>query len=100
MSIGHNSMNSQQRGELKTIVERIERLAEERADLTADIRGIYKEAKGKGFDTKAIRAIVRRRKQDAEKLAEHEAIVETYRHALGDFVTTELGKSAIERAVA
>lgn len=99
-SIGHNAMNSQQRGELKTIIERIERLAEERKGISDDIRDIYKESKEKGFDAKALRAIVTRRKQDAEKLREHEAIVEVYRHALGDFVTTELGQSAIERAMA
>jgi uncharacterized protein (UPF0335 family) len=68
---------------LKAFVERIERLEEERKALADDIRDVYAEAKGTGFDVKALRAIVRLRKQDAEERKEHEAILETYMHALG-----------------
>jgi len=87
---GHN-------GQLKSIVERIERLEEEKKCLADDIRDVYAEAKGNGYDVKALRAIVRMRKQDAEKRREHEALVETYAHALGMLADTPLGDAAIRR---
>ena len=96
-TIGHNTIAGDQ---LKTIVERIERLEEEKKSLANDIRDVYVEAKGKGFDVKALRAIVRLRKQDADKRREHEAILETYMHALGMLSDTPLGQSAIQRATA
>ena len=69
--------------QLKAIVERIERLEEEKATIASDIKDVYAEAKGNGFDTKALRAIVRMRKQDPNARAEHETILETYMQALG-----------------
>ena len=68
---------------LKAFVERIERLEEEKKAIADDIRDVYAEAKGTGFDTKALRAIVRLRKQDVDERKEQEAILETYLHALG-----------------
>jgi uncharacterized protein (UPF0335 family) len=68
---------------LKAFVERIERLEEEKKAIAGDVRDVYAEAKANGFDTKALRAIVRLRGQDAEERREHETIVETYMHALG-----------------
>jgi uncharacterized protein (UPF0335 family) len=68
---------------LKAFVERIERLEEEKKALADDIRDVYAEAKGTGFDVKALRTIVRLRKQDVDERKEHEAILETYMHALG-----------------
>jgi uncharacterized protein (UPF0335 family) len=68
---------------LKAFIERIERLEEEKKALADDIRDVYAEAKGTGFDVKALRAIVRLRKQDTDERKEHEAILETYMHALG-----------------
>jgi uncharacterized protein (UPF0335 family) len=68
---------------LKAFVERIERLEEEKKALADDLRDVYAEAKGTGFDVKALRAIVRFRKQDTDERKEHEAILETYMHALG-----------------
>lgn len=68
---------------LKAFIERIERLEEEKKAIADDIRDVYAEAKGTGFDVKALRAIVRLRKQDADERREHEAILETYMHALG-----------------
>jgi len=68
---------------LKAFVERIERLEEEKKALADDIRDVYAEAKATGFDVKALRTIVRMRKQDADERKEHEAILETYMHALG-----------------
>jgi uncharacterized protein (UPF0335 family) len=68
---------------LKAFVERIERLEEERKAIADDVRDVYAEAKANGFDIKALRAIVRLRKQDADERREHETILETYMHALG-----------------
>jgi len=68
---------------LKAFVERIERLEEEKKTVADDIRDVYAEAKATGFDVKALRTIVRMRKQDVEERREHEAILETYMHALG-----------------
>jgi uncharacterized protein (UPF0335 family) len=69
--------------QLKAFVERIERLEEEKKTISDDIRDVYAEAKGNGYDVKALRTIVRLRKQDADERREHETILETYLHALG-----------------
>ena len=69
--------------QLKAIIERIERLEEEKKVISDDIRDVYAEAKGNGFDVKALRTIVRMRKMDANQRAEEETILETYMQALG-----------------
>jgi uncharacterized protein (UPF0335 family) len=69
--------------QLKAFVERIERLEEEKKATSDDIRDVYAEAKGTGFDVKALRTIVRLRKQDANERREQQAVLETYMHALG-----------------
>jgi uncharacterized protein (UPF0335 family) len=69
--------------QLKAIIERIERLEEEKKTISDDIRDVYAEAKGNGFDVKALRTIIRMRKQDANERAEQETILETYLQALG-----------------
>jgi len=71
------------RDQLKSIVERIERLEEEKAALAADIREVYAEAKGNGYDVKALRRVVRERKLDRAEFQEQEAIIDLYRSALG-----------------
>ena len=68
---------------LKAFVERVERLEEEKKAIADDIRDVYAEAKGNGFDVKAMRTVVRLRKQDINERKEQEAILETYMHALG-----------------
>ena len=68
---------------LKAFVERIERLEEEKKALADDIKDVYGEAKAMGFDVKALRVIIRMRKEDTDERKEHEAILETYLHALG-----------------
>ena len=70
-------------GQLRAFVERIERLEEEKKALADDIKDVYAEAKGNGYDVKALRTIVRMRKQDANERAEQETILETYMQALG-----------------
>jgi uncharacterized protein (UPF0335 family) len=69
--------------QLKAIVERIEHLEEEKKAISDDIRDVYAEAKGNGFDVTALRTVIRLRKQDKDERAEQEAILETYLHALG-----------------
>ena len=69
--------------QLKAVVERIERLEEEKKAIADDIRDVYAEAKGNGYDTKALRTVIRLRKQDKAERQEQEALLETYMHALG-----------------
>jgi uncharacterized protein (UPF0335 family) len=70
-------------GQLKSLIERIERLEEEKAALAADIREVYSEAKGTGFDVKIMRQIIRMRKVEKADLQEQEAILDLYLSALG-----------------
>lgn len=69
--------------ELRSLIERIERLEDDKAMLAEDIRDIYVEAKSKGFDTKAMRAIIRMRKKERAELAEQMATLRLYAEALG-----------------
>ncbi len=75
--------NGVARDQLRTIVERVERLEEEKKALADDIREVYAEAKANGFDTKTLRAVVRLRKQEAAERQEQEALLDLYMHALG-----------------
>ena len=68
---------------LRSFIERIERLEEEKAALAADIREIYAEAKGVGFDPKIMRQVIKLRKLDTAELQEQDALLDTYKHALG-----------------
>jgi len=68
---------------LRSFLERIERLEEEKAGLTADIREVYAEAKGSGFDSKVMRQIVRLRRMDSADRQEQEALLDVYRRAIG-----------------
>ncbi|MCJ8142968.1 DUF2312 domain-containing protein [Ancylobacter sp. A5.8] len=69
--------------QLKSFIERIERLEEEKKSIVEDIKDVFSEAKGTGFDTTALREILRIRKQDADQRAEQEAILDLYLQALG-----------------
>lgn len=69
--------------QLKSIIERVERLEEEKKTISEDIRDVYAEAKGNGFDVKTLRTIVRMRKQDANERAEQATILDLYLQALG-----------------
>lgn len=71
------------RDQLRTIVERIERLEEEKKSVADDIKDVYGEAKANGYDTTVLRKIVALRKQDQNSRLEQEAILDTYMHALG-----------------
>ena len=76
-------MQSSAKDQLRTIIARIERLEEEKAALSIDLREVYAEAKGNGFDVKALKTVIRIRKQDENKRREEEAVLTTYLHALG-----------------
>lgn len=69
--------------QLRSFIQRIERLEEEKAALQADIREIYAEAKGNGFDPKVMRQVVRLRKMDKADLQEQEALLDLYKSAVG-----------------
>ena len=77
---GHNSINSPQ---LRAFIERLERLEEEKRALAEDIKDVYAEAKGTGFDAKIMRKIVSLRRQDSHKRKEEEEILDVYMSALG-----------------
>jgi uncharacterized protein (UPF0335 family) len=80
---GDTVLNSNAQTQLRTIVERIERLEEDKAGVMADLKEVYAEAKGNGFDTKILRKVVRMRKQDKAKLSEEEALIDLYLSAIG-----------------
>jgi uncharacterized protein (UPF0335 family) len=86
--MGHNSGGDDEvqgvaAAQLRSIVERIERLEDEKKAIADDIKDVYGEAKANGYDTKALRKIVGLRKQDANEREEQEAILELYKNALG-----------------
>ncbi len=74
----------QAQGQLKAIVERIERLEEDKAAVMADLKEVFAEAKGNGFDVKTLRKVVRIRKQDRAKRQEEEALLDLYLSAIGE----------------
>lgn len=78
---GHNSSATDDR--LRLLIERIERLEEEKKGIADDIRDVYAEAKAVGYDSKIMREVIRLRKMNPDDRAERDAILETYRCALG-----------------
>lgn len=78
-----DAMTAAAQGRLKSFIERIERLEEDKAAIAADLKEVFAEAKGEGFDTKIIRKVVRLRKQDKAKMQEEEAILDLYLSAIG-----------------
>jgi uncharacterized protein (UPF0335 family) len=84
--------------QLQAIVSRIEALEEEKVNIAEDIKEVYQEAKGTGFDPKIIKKIVALRKQDASKRAEEQALLATYMDALGMLADTPLGRAAVASA--
>lgn len=85
---------------LKSFIERIERLEEEKAGIAADIKEVYAEAKGTGFDVKVMRQVVRLRKMEVESRRELEELLDLYKRALGMLGGTPLGDAAMRRAAA
>ena len=77
-------LNSTAQGQLKSIIERIERLEVEKAEVTEQIKEVFAEAKGNGFDVKILRKVIRIRKQDRAKRQEEEALLDLYLSAIGE----------------
>ena len=82
--------------QLRALVERIERLEEEKATVAADIKDVYGEAKANGYDTKILRMVIRLRKQDAAEREEQEALLDLYLHALGMVVADQIDRTEAE----
>ena len=82
---------------LKSYIERIEKIEEERSALAADVRDIYTEAKATGFDVKTMRKIIALRKKSQSERDEEKAMIELYMKELGMLADTPLGKAAVER---
>jgi len=83
--------------QLQSIIDRIERLEDEKKLLTQSINEIYVEAKSNGYDPKILRKVVALRKKTDEQRKEEEALMETYMAALGMLSDTPLGQAALER---
>lgn len=82
--------------ELRLLIERVERLEEEKKALSDDIRDVYAEAKARGYDTRTMRECVKLRKLERHVREEREALLDTYKAALGmDYAETPLGRAAL-----
>jgi uncharacterized protein (UPF0335 family) len=92
--LGHNAFAPER---LRSIVERIERLEDEKRGLAADIKDIYTEAKSAGFDVKTLRTLIAERRKDAQEAEEERSLLDIYRDALGQLAGTPLGQAAMER---
>ena len=77
-------LNQAAQGQLKSVIERIERLEQEKAEIAEQIKEVFAEAKGNGFDVKVLRKVVRIRKQDRAKRLEEESILDLYLSAMGE----------------
>lgn len=98
-SIGHNGgpLDNERKKQLEGYVSEIERSEVQKKEIVDDISAIYSSAKDAGFDTKAVRHIIRVRKADREKQQALENAVEVYKHALGMLADLPLGQAAISR---
>ena len=83
-AVANDVLSGSAQGQLKAIIERIERLEEDKAAVSADLKEVYAEAKGNGFDVKTLRKVVRIRKQDRAKRQEEEALLDLYLSAIGE----------------
>jgi uncharacterized protein (UPF0335 family) len=82
--------------QLRSFIERIERLEEEKRTLSADIKDVYAEAKGTGFDTNIMRQIIRIRRMDQDDVDEQETLLDVYKRALGMLPAVEPAAEAAE----
>ncbi len=83
-AVANDVLSGTAQSQLKSIIERIERLEEDKAAVSNDLKEVYAEAKGTGFDVKILRKVVRYRKQDRAKQQEEEALLDLYLSAIGD----------------
>ena len=89
-------LNQAAQGQLKSIIERIERLEVEKAEVSEQIKEVFAEAKGTGFDTKIMRQIIKIRKMDKDELDEQETLLDVYKRALGMLPDFEAETKAAE----
>ena len=87
--IGNNAAK-----DLASIIERIERLEQEKKQISADITDIYKESKGRGYDAAALKEIIRMRREDPDKREARESMVDVYLRALNGWDSTPLGQAS------
>jgi len=85
------------KGRLESFIQRIERLNEEKANITADIKEVYSEAGSSGFDVKIMRKIVAERKKSTEDRQEEQTLLDLYRNALGMLADTPLGQASLNK---
>jgi uncharacterized protein (UPF0335 family) len=90
-------MTIQSNGQLKAIVERIERLEADKAAIAGDIKEVYSEAKANGFDTKILRKVIALRKKETAVREEEQSMLEVYMAALGMIADLPLGQAALKR---
>ena len=84
MDAGTIALNETSREKLRQTVERIERLEEEKAEIAAQIKEVYSEAKAFGYDTRVLRNVVKLRKKDRQEREEEESLLDVYMSALGE----------------
>ena len=95
-----SELNTATQKQLKSFIERVERLEEEKAALASDVKDVFAEAKALGFDVKVMRQVIRLRKQEDHVRKENEAVLATYLHALGmaedepDYAASDLPAAA------
>jgi uncharacterized protein (UPF0335 family) len=89
-----NDIGDNHTKDLIRIIERIERLEEEKKQLSADIGDIYKESKGRGYDAAALKEIIKIRREDPSKREARETMVDVYMRAISGWETTPLGKTS------
>ena len=77
-------LNGTAQSQLKSVIERIERLEEDKANVAADLKQVFAEAQGNGFDVKILRKVIRLRKQDKAKRQEEDALLDLYLSAIGE----------------
>jgi uncharacterized protein (UPF0335 family) len=90
-------MTIQSNGQLKSIVERIERLEADKAAIAGDIKEVYSEAKANGFDTKILRKVIALRKKETAVREEEQSMLDVYMAALGMIADLPLGQAALKR---
>ena len=95
--VGHNSTGGIAAERLRSLVERIEGLEDERRAIGSDIKDVFTEAASAGFDVKVMKQLIRIRKLESAEVEEMETLLDVYRHALGMLSDTPLGEAALAK---
>ncbi len=97
MHKGHNKQGGIAAEHLESLIKRVENLEEQKAEIANDIKEVFAEARGHGFDPKTMKHMIKLRKMDAQEREEYEALIDIYKAALGMLDGTPLGEAAIKR---